>query len=133
MIGYPAMLDVPEELVTHLAGLLDAERVVRGTRTGARTLTCANQAVFALAWFREQRDVALLGAGFQISQATAYRYLDETIGVLAAQAPDLHEALQQAREALNRERGEALEEHRELERLRAELAKAVGCPAEPVT
>ena len=94
MIGYPAMLDVPEELVTHLAVLLDAERVARGTRTGVRRLTCAKQAVFALAWFREQRDVALLGAGFQISQATAYRYLDEAIGVLAAQAPDLHEALQ---------------------------------------
>ena len=94
MIGYPAMLDVPEELVTHVARLLDAERVARGTRTGARKLSSDNQAIFALVWFREQRDVALIGAGFQISQATAYRYLDEAIGVLAAQAPDLHEALQ---------------------------------------
>jgi DDE superfamily endonuclease/Helix-turn-helix of DDE superfamily endonuclease len=94
VIGYPAMLDVPEELVTHVARLLDAERVARGTRTGARKLSSDNQAIFALVWFREQRDVALIGAGFQISQATAYRYLDEAIGVLAAQAPDLHEALQ---------------------------------------
>lgn len=29
-----------------------------------------------------------------ISRATGYRYLDEVIEVLAAQAPDLHEALQ---------------------------------------
>ena len=28
-----------------------------------------------------------------ISQATAYRYLDEALGVLAARAPDLHDAL----------------------------------------
>jgi hypothetical protein len=26
VIDYPAILDVPEELVTHLAGLLDLER-----------------------------------------------------------------------------------------------------------
>ena len=31
-----------------------------------------------------------------ISQATAYRYLDEAVGVLAARAPDLHDALQRA-------------------------------------
>jgi hypothetical protein len=50
--------------------------------------------VFALAWFRDRPDVARLGKGFGISQATAYRYLDEAITVLAAPAP--------AREALER-------------------------------
>jgi hypothetical protein len=39
-------------------------------------------------------DKALLGAGFGVSRATAYRYLAEGIKVLAAQAPDLHTALQ---------------------------------------
>jgi hypothetical protein len=37
----------------------------------------------------------LLGAGFGISRAPAYRYLAEGISVLAARAPDLHEALRQ--------------------------------------
>jgi hypothetical protein len=37
--------------------------------------------------------MALLGAGFGISRATAYRYRDEGIAVLAAQATDLHTAL----------------------------------------
>jgi hypothetical protein len=32
--------------------------------------------------------------GLGISQATSYRYLDEVIDVLAARAPDLHDALQ---------------------------------------
>jgi hypothetical protein len=38
----------------------------------------------------------LLGAGFGISRATAYRYRDEGVAVLAAQAQDLHTALRRA-------------------------------------
>ncbi len=94
VITYPAMLDVPDELVAFLADLLAAERLIRGTRTGTRALTCEKQAVFVLVWFRERRDVALVGKGLGISQATAYRYLHEGIDVLAARAPDLHDALQ---------------------------------------
>ena len=37
-----------------------------------------------------------LGAGFGISQATAYRYKDEAVEVLAAKAPSLREALERA-------------------------------------
>jgi hypothetical protein len=54
--------------------------------------------LFALVWFREREDLATLGAGFGISRAIAYRYHDEVITVLADQAPDLHEALQQAKD-----------------------------------
>lgn len=39
-----------------------------------------------LVWFRESRDIPLIGKGMGISQATAYRYLDEAVGVLAARA-----------------------------------------------
>jgi hypothetical protein len=65
---------------------------------GTRALGCWRQAVFALAWFRDRLDVARLGRGFGISQATAYRYLDEAIQVLAAQAPGLRKALEQAKQ-----------------------------------
>lgn len=34
-----------------------------------------------------------MGAGFKVSEATAWRYVDETLKVLAAWAPGLHEAL----------------------------------------
>jgi hypothetical protein len=94
VIAYPAMLDVPTELVTFVADLLAAERDRRRTRAGTRALTCERQAIFVLVWFREGRPVTLTGHGLGISQATAYRYLDEALDVLAAQAPDLHEALQ---------------------------------------
>lgn len=93
MIAYPAMLDVPRELVRYLARLLAAERRTLGTRRGTRALTCFYQALMVLVWFRKAEDVTLLGAGFGISRATAYRYRDEGIAVLAAQARDLHTAL----------------------------------------
>ena len=98
MIAYPAMLDVPRELVLVVARLLRAERRSRGTRKGSRALTCWFQALLGLAWFRSRAEIALVGAGFGVSRATAYRYRDEVIDVLAAQAPDLHEALQEVAE-----------------------------------
>src|ERR1700751_298075 len=57
-----------------------------------RKLTCYRQAVFGLAWFRDKGSIPRLGAGFSLSQATAYRYLDEVIDVLAEQEPGLREA-----------------------------------------
>lgn len=67
VITYPAMLDVPTELVAFVAELLAAERLARGTRARTRALSCEKQAVFALVWFRERRDVALTGQGLGIS------------------------------------------------------------------
>lgn len=93
MIAYRAMLDVPREMVDHVSKLLAAERRARGTRRGVRALTCWKQALFTLVWFRKREDLAVLGAGFGISRATAYRYHEEAVTVLAAEAPDLHEAL----------------------------------------
>ncbi len=50
-----------------------------------------------LRWFRGERDIPKLGRDHKVSRATAYRYIDEGIAVLAAQAPDLHGALERAR------------------------------------
>lgn len=98
MIAYSAILDVSRELAHQVAALLRAERRRRGTRTGTRSLTCFWQAVLGLRWFRDQTIVEKLGRDHRISRATAYRYLDEVIDVLADQAPDLHHALRQAHE-----------------------------------
>jgi hypothetical protein len=96
VIAYRAILDVPIQLARYVARRLAAERRARGTRKNTRALSCYRQAVFALVWFREKADIPNLGRGFGLSQATAYRYLNEAIDALAAQAPDLHEALQRA-------------------------------------
>lgn len=98
MIAYRAILDVPRALAQHVGRLLRAERRERGTRRDARALSCFWQAVFGLRWFRENRDVPALARDHGISRATGYRYLDEVIAVLAAQAPDLHDALRHAKD-----------------------------------
>jgi hypothetical protein len=98
MLSYRVMLDVPFQLAVFVSGLLADHRHELGTRDGTRALTCWKQAIFALAWFRDRPDIRRLGAGFGISQATAYRYKDEAVQVLAAKAPSLREALDKAAE-----------------------------------
>ena len=98
MAFYRVRLDVPRELVLFVSGLLAGYRREIGTRKGTRKLGCYRQALFGLAWFRDKGDIPRLGAGFGLSQSTAYRYLDEVTGVLAARAPGLQEALERALE-----------------------------------
>lgn len=97
MIPHRATLDVSRELAQYVGRLLWVERRLRGTPRGSRALTCFRQAVMVLRWFRGERDIAKLGRDHKVSRATAYRYIDEGIAVLAVQAPDLHEALERAR------------------------------------
>jgi hypothetical protein len=95
VITYRAIVDVPRELVAFVSGLLRAHRRVLGTRKGTRILTTWRHAVFGLVWFRNRGvDIPQLGAGFGLSRATSYRYHDEVLAVLSAQAPDLTEALE---------------------------------------
>ncbi len=96
MLSYRVTLDVPVQLVLFVSRLLAEHRREIGTRRGTRALTCWKQAMFVLSWFRDRPDIRRLGQGSGISQATAYRYLSEAIGVLAAKAPTLREALEKA-------------------------------------
>jgi hypothetical protein len=98
VIAYRATLDVPGELAWFVAKLLLAERRRRGTPCGSRALTCFWQAVLGLRWFRDRTTAEALARDHGISRATAYRYLDEVILVLAEQAPELGEALQRAKD-----------------------------------
>ena len=54
--------------------------------------------MLGLRWFRDRTALDALARDHGISRATAYRYLDEVIEVLAAQAPELREALERARD-----------------------------------
>ncbi len=96
MIAYRATLDVPRELVQSVAKLLAAGRRRRGTPRGSRALTCFWQAVLGVRWFRDRTAPGALARDHGISRATAYRYLDEVIAVLAEEAPELREALERA-------------------------------------
>ncbi len=96
MIPYRAMLDVPAGLLRYLSRLLAAERRFRGTPVGSRKLTCRDQAVLALRWFRDRTRIEALGRDHGVSRATAYRYVAEAVDVLSEQAPGLTEALERA-------------------------------------
>jgi hypothetical protein len=97
VIAYRATLDVPRELVQFTAKLLAAERRRRGTPKDSRALTCFWEAVLGLRWFRDRTACDALARDHGISRATACRYRDEVIAVLAEQAPDLRQALERAR------------------------------------
>ncbi|WP_225991279.1 hypothetical protein [Actinomadura montaniterrae] len=87
MIVHRATLDASQELAQFVARLLWAERQRRGTPFGSRALTCFWQAVLVLRWFRDRNDPTALRRDHQVSRATAYRYIDEVLAVLATQAP----------------------------------------------
>ncbi|MFI6604789.1 transposase family protein [Nonomuraea sp. NPDC050536] len=96
MIAHRATLDISRALVQHVARLLRDEHRLRGTPKDSRALSPFRQAVMVLRWFRGEHDIPKLGRDHRISRATAYRYIHEGIEVLAAQAPDLSEALVRA-------------------------------------
>ncbi|MDQ0767143.1 hypothetical protein QF027_009778 [Streptomyces canus] len=58
-----------------------------------RRLGCFQQALLALVHLRKNETFAQLGAGFGISESTAWRYVDEALDVLSSWAPGLQEAL----------------------------------------
>ncbi|CAM5415073.1 IS5 family transposase ISSro1 [Streptomyces griseus] len=69
MVPHRATLDVPHELVEHVAWLLYERRRARYTRW--RKLGCFQQALLTLLHLRKNETFSQLGAGFGISQATA--------------------------------------------------------------
>jgi hypothetical protein len=85
------MLDVPFELAGHVSWLIYARR--RELDSPWRKLGCFKHALLVLTHPGKNETFAPVGAGFGVSGTIALRYVDETIEVLAAWAPGLHEAL----------------------------------------
>lgn len=98
MFTYSAICDVPVDTLNWLTGLLHRHRRAHDARPEQRAGTPRTQAKLLLRWYRDGVRVVDLGRDHGVSQATAYRYLHEGIDVLAAAAPELHEALGKAQE-----------------------------------
>jgi hypothetical protein len=98
-VTYTAVLDVSEDSVLFLSGLLHAERMCRGTRKDTRALGTYQQAVLALRWLFDDTRMTQLARDNGISVSTAYDYRDEAITVLAARKPSLRGALLAAKAA----------------------------------
>lgn len=95
-ITYTCVLDANRQTVQFLSALLAANRRHLGTRKGTRALGTFKQAVLVLRWFLDATRVRHLAGDNRIGLSTAYAYLHEGIDVLAARAPDLHTAVEQA-------------------------------------
>ena len=98
-VTYTAVLDVSDDSVLFLSGLLHAERVRLGTRKDTRALSTYKQAVLALRWLFDDTRMSQLARDNNIAVSTAYDYRDEAIAALAAGKPSLHGALLAAKAA----------------------------------
>jgi hypothetical protein len=97
MLFYPAVLPLSRQTLTYTAGVIRRHR--RRIRSCWRKLTPGGQALLVLAYLRKGETFAELAAGFGISTATAWRYVTETVALLAARSPKLRRALTQASDA----------------------------------
>jgi hypothetical protein len=80
-----------------VAGVIRRLRASVGSRW--RKLNPAQQGLLVLAYLRKGETFAELAAGFGVGTATAWRYVDETVALLAARAPKLRQAVRDAARA----------------------------------
>jgi hypothetical protein len=97
MLFYPAALPLSRQTLDYAAGIIRRHR--RAIGSCWRKLNPARQALLVLAYLRKGETFAELAAGFGIGTATAWRYVTETVALLAARAPGLRRALRDAARA----------------------------------
>jgi len=94
MLFYRAALPLSRATLTYLSGVIRRHR--RAIGSCWRKLNCGQQALLVLVHLRKGETFAGLAAGFAVSTATAWRYVTEAVGLLAARAPKLRPALRAA-------------------------------------
>jgi hypothetical protein len=94
LLSYPAAIPLSNRTLVRLADLIRARRVELRCRW--RRLDPGQQALLAVAHLRNGDTYARLAAGFAIGTTTAWRYVRETVDLLAALADDLHAAVLRA-------------------------------------
>lgn len=91
MLLYPGTIDLSTTHLRYVATVVRVHRRRIGSRW--RRLSAGRQALLVLAHLRNGDPYARLAAGFGIGIATVYRYIRETVHLLAARAPTLTDAL----------------------------------------
>jgi hypothetical protein len=97
MLFYRAALPLSRQTLTFVSGLVRAHRREMGTVW--RKLNPGQQALLVLVYLRKGEPFAEVGAGFDVSTTTCWRYVNETVELLAARAPKLRAALRKAKRA----------------------------------
>jgi hypothetical protein len=97
MLFYRAALPLSSRTLTFVAGIIRRHRLAAGSRW--RKLNPAKQALLVLAHLRKGETFAELAAGSGVGTTTAWRYVNETVALLAARAPKLRRAVRDAEKA----------------------------------
>jgi len=97
MLFYRAALPLSRQTLSYVTGVIRRHRAAIGSCW--RKLNPPGQALLVLAHLRNGETLAALAAGFGVGVATAWRYVTETVQLLAARAPKLGPALAAARKA----------------------------------
>ena len=97
MLFYRAALPLSSKTLRYAAGIIRRHRKSIGSRW--RKLNPGQQALLVLAYLRKGETFAELAAGFAVGTTTAWRYVEETIALLAARAPKLRTAVRDAQKA----------------------------------
>ncbi|MEU1885499.1 transposase family protein [Micromonospora sp. WMMD987] len=95
MLSYPSTVSLSSRTLKHLADLIRRHRHQHRSRW--RRLDPGRQALLALAHLRSGDTYTRLAAGFAVGVATAWRYVQEAIVLLAAVAEDLATAMRRIR------------------------------------
>src|SRR6516225_11234673 len=95
MLFYRAALPLSCKTLTFAAGIIRRHRASIGSCW--RKLNPGRQALLVLAYLRKGETFAELAAGFGVGTATAWRYVNEAVALLAARAPRLDSALRAAK------------------------------------
>jgi hypothetical protein len=91
MLFYRAALPLSHQTLTFVSDLLRTHRREAGSVW--RKLNPGQQALLVLVYLRKGEPFAEVGAGFAVSTTTCWRYVNETVELLAARAPKLRAAV----------------------------------------
>ena len=97
--GLPCCSTLPlsRQTLTFAAGVIRRHRAWIGSRW--RRLNPGQQALLVLAYLWKGETFTDLAAGFGVGTTTAWRYVRETVALLAGRAPKLRTAVQEANSA----------------------------------
>src|SRR4051812_15476089 len=95
MPSYPSTISLSSRTLSHLAQRIRSHRNQHRSRW--RRLDPGRQALLALAHLRNGDTYTRLAAGFEVGVATAWRYVQEVIALLAAAADGLATAMNRIR------------------------------------
>jgi hypothetical protein len=97
LLFYRAALPLSRQTLAYVAGIIRRHRASIGSLW--RRLNPGQQALLVLVHLRKGEPFAQVAAGFGVGTATAWRYVTETVALLAARAPKLRTAIRGAQEA----------------------------------